>query len=122
MRMTKYKNHLLFSLIILSQLHTAFRGGGNLVWILNDVEKTYSLTCFLFVKHLTVFILYYINLKPKGVNRNLLTYLFILSGLDVIHFIVLSGFGYGMLKLVLSVFILIMYNTLKKWRKYLHIA
>lgn len=113
--MEKYKNKILFSLIVLSQAHTLLRGLGNIVWELNGVEKTFSLSTFLFVKHITTFVLYYMIIKPKGVNKNLLYFCFILSGLDIIHFIVLSGFGYGILKLILSFLILFTYNLYKKW-------
>jgi hypothetical protein len=112
--MEKYKNKILFSLIILSQIHTLFRECGSFYWYLNGITKTYSLSIFLFVKHLTVFVLYYITLKPKGVNRNFLLYLFILSALDILHFIILSGFGYGALKLVLSFLFVFVYLKIKK--------
>ena len=111
--MEKYKNKILFSLIILSQFHVIFRGLGSFVWVLNGVEKTYSLSVFLFVKHFTVFVLYYICLKPKGVNRNLLIFLFFLSFLDVIHFIVLSGFEYEYAKIALAFLITVIYTYLK---------
>jgi len=114
MRMEKYKNTILFSLIILSQIHVLFRGVGSFTWVLNDVEKTFSLSTFLFVKHLTTFVLYYMIINPKGINKNLLYFCFIISGLDIIHFIVLSGFGYGLVKLILSFAILTIYYFFKK--------
>lgn len=115
MKMEKYKNHILFSLIALSEVHTLFRGLGNIVWELNGVEKTFSLSTFLFVKHITTFVLYYILINPKGVNKNLLYFCFILSGLDIIHFIVLSGFDFEVLKLFLAFLILFTYKLYKKW-------
>ena len=114
MKMERYKDHILFSLILLSQIHVIFRYCGNLVWILNDVVKSFSLTAFLLVKHITIFVLYYIALNPRGVNRNLLHYLFVLSALDIIHFLALSGFGYEVLKLILAFIILATYRYFKK--------
>lgn len=113
-KMERYKDHILFSLILLSQIHVAFRYCGDLVWVLNGVVKSFSLTTFLLVKHVTVFILYYIALNPRGGNKNLLHYLFVLSALDIVHFIVFSGFGYGILKLIFAFIILASYRYFKK--------
>lgn len=105
MKMERFKNYILFSLIFLSQIHTLFRGCGfRFVW-LNGISKTASLSTFLFVKHLSAFVLVYCALKPKGISKNLLIFFSIVTFLDIIHFITLSGFGYELVKIFLSLVI-----------------
>ena len=118
--MGKYKNYILFSLIFLSQIHTLFRGCEfKVVWLLNDISKSLSLTSFLFVKHISEFVVLYCLFRPKGLNKNLVVLFLIITFWDIIHFILLSGFGYEYLKVFLSLITFIAFKSkLNKWIKY----
>ena len=80
------KDLLLLSLILLSQIHIFFRGMDfDILWILNGIYKSTSKTVFLFVKHLSEFVLIYCLYKigiPKNFHvvtlKNLLVYLAII--------------------------------------------
>ena len=116
--MYKIKNYILFSLIILSQFHVAFSDSKIIVeWLLNGKTRSLNASVFLFVKHFSEFYLVFCLLKPKGLDRNLILLLLILTLLDVWHFISFSGKGFEVEKLVLCG---VIYIALKsKFNKYL---
>lgn len=114
----KFKNYILFSLIFLSQIHILFRGCGfKFVWLLNNVSKTMSFSTFLFVKHVSSFVLIYCLLKPKGVNKNLVLFFLVITFLDIMHFLLLSGFDFEYYKIGLSgvIFLFIKYKKCIKF-------
>ena len=75
----------------------------DILWILNGISKSPSKTVFLFVKHFSEFVLIYLFIKPKGVDRKLMFFFLCVTFLDIFHFILLSGFGFGEIKLLISV-------------------
>ena len=120
MQMYKFRNFILFSLIIISQLHTAFRGYEvDFVWLSNDLHKSVKLSIFLFSKHITTFVLLLFLVKPKKVNVYLLHLVFCVSAMDVIWFLIYSGVGNVYLKwgfsLLLFIFIKSKYS---RWIKF----
>ena len=77
----------------------------DVIWMLNDIRKSTSRTVFLFVKHLSEFILLYCLYKPKGLNKSLVLLFIIVTFFDVLHFVLLSGFGYGKEKIIVSLLV-----------------
>ena len=117
--MYKIKNYILFSLIILSQSHVAFRDSEiSIEWLLNGKIRSLTASVFLFVKHFSEFYLVFCLLKPKGLDRNLILLLLILTFLDVWHFILFSGKGFEIEKLVLTgLMFFAMKTKFNKWLK-----
>ena len=116
MKMGKYKNIVLSILVILSQIHVLFRGVDfRFVWS-NGVAKTASFSVFLLSHHITSFILIYL-LYCLSKQKKLTLYLLILSFLDIIHFIALSGFGFELEKIALSLFIYYLTTKFNEWRR-----
>jgi hypothetical protein len=116
MKMERSKNTLLISLIVLSQIHTLFRGMDfNLVWLLNGVEKSPSFSVFLLSHHITALVLIYL-LYINSKQKKLTLFLLILSFLDILHFFILSGFGFELEKILLTLFIYFL-TQVYKWRK-----
>jgi hypothetical protein len=112
----KFKNSLLFLFIFLSQIHVLFRGADfKILWILNDKIKTLNFSVFLFIVYLENIVLYYCLLRPKGVSKDLLTVLFILSILDMFHFLLFSSYGYEIDKLCVMLFVFCCYKFYKKY-------
>ena len=112
----KFKNSLLFLFIFLSQVHVLFRGADfKILWILNDKIKTLSFSMFLFIVYLEHIVLYYCLLRPEGVSRDLLTVLFILSILDMFHFLLFSSYGYEIEKLFLTGVLFYCHKTYNKY-------
>ncbi len=118
--MKKFKDYLLITLVILSQVHTIFKGSGlNLVWLINGVSKSLNFSVFLLIKHVTVFILYCLLLKPKGINKNLLLMLLIVSFLDVTFFIINSNYQVNLIKFVIAALIFFAFKSkFNKWARY----
>lgn len=115
-QMGKFKNSILFLIIFLSQIHILFRGVDlKLVWLLNEKVKTFNFSVFLFVVYLEHIVLYYCLLRPKGVSRSLLTVLFILSMLDMFHFLLYSSYGYEIEKLAITGILFCCYKLYKKY-------
>ena len=105
MKMKKYKNYILFSIILLSQVHVFFRGSDiRLEWFLNGKVKTINFAVFLFFVHLRFLIFSYLMWKPKGISKDVPLFFFIVSVFDLLHFVFLSGYGYAEIK-VFSAFI-----------------
>lgn len=102
------KNYLLLSLIIISQIHVFFRGlGVEIDWfLLVDKQRGLNFSVFMIGVFVRFIIVYYCLLKPFGLNKDLKTYLFILSILDLIHFFLTSGLGYAIEKILVGLFIL----------------
>lgn len=114
--MQKFKNSILFLIIFLSQIHILFRYFDlKILWILNEKVKTFNFSVFLFVVYLEHIVLYYCLLRPKGVSRDLLTVLFILAILDMIHFILYSSYGYEIEKLGVMLILFCCYKFYKKY-------
>lgn len=114
------KNIVLVILTFLNQIHILFKGSGiKLVWLINDVTKSLNLSVFLFVKHLTIFILLFITLKPKGYDKNLILFLVIASFLDLFFFVLNSNSNVVVYKFVISGLIFFFLKSkFNKWVKY----
>ena len=110
-QMGKFKNTLLLLVIAISQLHTVFRGADyKILWLINNKEKTPSFTAFLASCLIQHALIYYCLLNPKGVNMNIVRFLFILSILDIFHLILLSYYGFIYEKLFLALVLSYLYN------------
>lgn len=111
-----HKDLLLLSLCFISVLHIFFRGSGMKVdWFLFvDHKRNISFSVFMIGVYLRFIIMSYCLIKPKGINKNIPVFLFILSILDLIHFFTFSGLGFWKVKLLLALVCFISYVKFKK--------
>lgn len=90
--MRNIKNYILLSIIMLSQLHVIFRGSDMRVdWYL-FIEHTRRIdyAVMYLCKHLIYVIYSYCLLFPKGINKDVKIFIFILSILDLLHYLLYS--------------------------------
>lgn len=118
--MKSHKDYLLLSIIIISQLHVAFRGFDyNVDWFLFiNKERGVNFSVFMICVFVRFIILHYCLLKPYGINKDIKTYLFCLSVLDLLHFFLTSGLGFEIEKLIVGVLLL----CLIKFIRYVRIS
>lgn len=101
--MKSYKNYLLLSIVLISQIHVAFAGGKMVDWFLFiDKFRSLEFTIFMTGVFIRFIILHYCLIFPYGINKNIKIYLFILSLFDLLHFILFSGVGYEIEKIFAS--------------------
>ncbi len=113
-----YKNTILILLIIAGQFHELLPRDYLIEWIVNGKVKSIQFAWFLFAKHITVFCVLYCILKPKNIKKDILLFLMVLSGLDVIHFLISSSFGFVKLKILFSgVIFMFLKSKFNKWVK-----
>ena len=116
-RMTKkrthsYKNYLLISLVILSQLHVSFRGLNDRVdWFLFiDYTRRIDYAVMYLCQCITGIIFSYCLLYPKGISKDVRVLIFIITLMDLLHYFTFSLVGFGLEKLFLSGILFFMYK------------
>lgn len=116
MKKQTLKNYILLSIIVLSQLHVAFRYDSQRVdWFLFiDYTRRIDFAVMYLCKHLIYVIYAYMLLFPKGLSRNVKVFIFILSIYDLLHFFTTSHIGGAEIKLILTLITYLLYNKIKK--------
>ncbi len=106
--MKQHKNYIVLIIILLIQLHVLFRGVDQKINLFIATDREVWLTFYVFCVGVFVrfFLSYYLLLKPYSVNKYLKHYLFILSFLDLLHFVFNSAQGYSLEKILLGLFCL----------------
>lgn len=105
--MKSYKNKILLSLILLSQLHAFFRGIDiNVSWYFVDKVRSLNFSVFMTCVFVRFTLIYYLLLRPIGISKTLKQYLFILSFFDLVWWVLFSGVGYEIEKLFSSLLVL----------------
>lgn len=113
----KIKNYFLLFTFVLSQLHTIFRGSKTRVdwYLLIDYTRRIDFAVMYTTTAINFFILSYCLRFPKGVEKEITEFIFIVTSLDLLHLILLSKLRFGMVKIFLAIFI---YYIIKLFRKY----
>lgn len=114
--MKRFKKILLILIVIISQLHVAFRGLNVKVdWFLfTDKTRGLNFSVFMIGVFVRFIIVHYCLLSPSNVNKNIALFLLVLSVLDLIHFFLTSGLGYAELKVLVAY---IIYRIIKPYVK-----
>lgn len=102
--MRSFKNYILFSLIILSQFYTIFRGSNVRVdwFFLVQHTRRIDYAVMYVTQYITEFVLAYCLLYPNNISRELKRLILIICGLDIIHYFLLSSIGFELEKLALA--------------------
>lgn len=113
MQMHKFKNYILLSIIILSQLHVSFRGMSERVdwFIFIDYTRRIDYAVMYLCKHLIYVIYSYMLLFPKGISKDVKLFIFILALCDLFHYFATSHIGYGAVKVLVAY---VIYFAIKK--------
>jgi len=129
--MRKLKNYLLLSTVVLSQLHTLFRGSKTRVdwYLLIDYTRRIDYAVMYTTTAVNFFILALCLKFPEGVKKEIINFIFIVTCLDLFHYFLVSKLYFGLVKIFVAVFIWLfiyvfnnfsrvknkIYNTIRQW-------
>lgn len=114
--MRSFKNYILLSVIILSQLHVYYRGDDTRVdwYLLIDYTRRIDYAVMYLCKHVIYVIYAYLILFPLGVKKDLKVFIFMLSIADLTHYLLISHIGFSEIKIVITLIAFSIYKVLKK--------
>ena len=78
-----------------------------------DYTRRVDFAVMYLCKHIIYVILSYSILFPKGISRGTKVFVFTLSLFDLIHYFLTSHIGFSLIKLLLCVFVFVVYKKNK---------
>ena len=116
-RTQTHKDFLLFSLIIISQLHVIFRGSKDKVdwFIFIDYERRIDYATMYLGQYLTELIFSYCLLFPKNISKDVRVLIFSMCCVDLLHYFTTSSIGFGMEKFFIVGSFFLFYKYFNKY-------
>ena len=112
----KFKNYILLSIIVLSQLHVYFRGDNTRVdwYLLIEYTRRIDYAVMYLCKHIIYVIYAYVILFPIGVKKDIKVFIFMLSIADLLHYVLISHIGFSEIKIVVTLVAFALYKIIRK--------
>lgn len=111
-----YKNALLITTFVLSQIPFIFRGDKTRVdwYLLIEHSKRIDFAVLFYAYAVNFLILSYILHYKNGIDRRITRFILIVTSLDLIHLIILAKQGFGFAKIGVAILLLLGYDFIKK--------
>lgn len=115
----RFKNTLLLSTFIIGQLPVIAFGSAKRLNLSFFIDRSTRIDFFMmyYANAISFLILSFLLTYPKGVDRRIARFIFIICYFDFLHLLLFASQKFGMAKIAIAIVVYYLWELYKKWKE-----